>query len=164
MILADTSIWIMHLSTPDHPLATELMKNNISIHSIVVGELACGSFSHRKTTLAALNDLPHVIGVQHNDVMQFIEHSMLYSLDVGYSDFHLLAATRLGQAQGAVDGRQSIEPIGCRAKCGTSALAKHQRIVALMLVCLLQALNRMLCCCSFTVPVRLPPQIHQVRY
>ncbi|MFK8083869.1 MAG: type II toxin-antitoxin system VapC family toxin [Granulosicoccus sp.] len=98
MILADTSIWIRHLSTPDHPLTTELMKNNISIHSIVIGELACGSLSHRKAILADLNDLPHVIGVQHTDVMQFVEHLKLYSRGVGYSDFHLLAATKLGQA------------------------------------------------------------------
>ena len=99
MILADTSVWIRHLSTPNHPLASELMKNNISIHTIVVGELACGSLSHRADTLADLNDLPHVIGVQHKDVMQFIEHQKLYSRGVGYSDFHLLAATKLGQVQ-----------------------------------------------------------------
>ena len=99
MILADTSIWIQHLSTPNHPLAIELIKNNIAIHNIVIGELACGSLRHRKDTLADFNDLPHVLGVQHADVMQFIEHQKLYSRGVGYSDFHLLAATRLGQAQ-----------------------------------------------------------------
>jgi len=99
VILADTSVWIKHLSTPNHPLATELIKNNISIHTIVVGELACGSVIHRADTLADLNDLPHVIGVQHTDVMHFIEHQQLYSRRVGYSDFHLLAAIKLGQAQ-----------------------------------------------------------------
>lgn len=75
------------------------MKNNISIHTIVIGELACGSLRLREGTLADLNDLPHVIGVQHQDVMQFIENQKLYSRGVGYSDFHLLAATKLGQAQ-----------------------------------------------------------------
>jgi len=99
MILADTSVWIRHFSTPNHPLSTELIKNNISIHSIVIGELASGSLRHRGATLADLNDLPQVIGVQHADVLHFIEHQQLYSRGVGYSDFHLLAATKLGQAK-----------------------------------------------------------------
>ena len=99
MVLADTSIWIQHLSTPNHPLGIELLKNNIAIHKIVIGELACGSLSDREATLADLNDLPQVLGVQHSDVMHFIEHQQLHSRGVGYSDFHLLAATQLGQAQ-----------------------------------------------------------------
>ena len=99
MILADTSIWIQYLSTPDHLLAIELVKNNISIHNIIIGELACGSLSDRKITLADLNDLPQVLGVQHSDVMHFIEEQQLYSRGVGYSDLHLLAATKLGQAE-----------------------------------------------------------------
>ena len=43
MILADTSVWVDHLRQSDAQLRAALEANQICIHPMVVGELACGN-------------------------------------------------------------------------------------------------------------------------
>ena len=52
MILVDTSVWIDHLRNPEPALQEQLKANNVLVHPIVVGELACGNLPERPTFLA----------------------------------------------------------------------------------------------------------------
>ena len=47
MILADTSIWIDHLRSPMSRLADLMNSDEVLMHSMVIGELACGNLSDR---------------------------------------------------------------------------------------------------------------------
>lgn len=58
MTLADTSVWVDHLRREGHPLAALLDEDLVLCHPFVVGELACGSLSHRDRILGLLDALP----------------------------------------------------------------------------------------------------------
>ena len=51
MILVDTSVWVDHLRISEPILNTLLNRNNVLMHSMVMGELACGYMHERKQTL-----------------------------------------------------------------------------------------------------------------
>ena len=95
MILADTSVWVDHLRRSDARLLAELDRRNILMHPFVVGELVLGSLSQRKQTLAAIDDLPHAVIAQADEVRRLIERKALYSRGIGYSDVHLIASVLL---------------------------------------------------------------------
>lgn len=95
MILADTSIWIDHLNAGDVLMAQLLDRAEILVHPFVVGELAMGSFRHRKRAFKTLRRLPEMIPVRHSEVIGFVNSARLYGRGIGYVDAHLLAAVRL---------------------------------------------------------------------
>lgn len=98
MILADTSVWIDHLRLGIEPLTAVLLRNEVYIHPMVVGELACGTLKNREIFLQQLNRLPKVTAVSHDEMMHFIEACGLMGKGIGYVDIHLLAACRLTPA------------------------------------------------------------------
>ena len=57
MILADTSVWVDHLRRSDAALRAALEANEICIHPMVIGEVACGNLRNR-TILVNLQLLP----------------------------------------------------------------------------------------------------------
>ena len=65
------------------------------MHPCVFGELALGNLPDRKALLADLRDLPQATRATDAEVAAFIEAERLFGLGIGYSDAHLLAATRL---------------------------------------------------------------------
>ena len=97
MILVDTSVWIDHLRTEDTYLTGLLYTNQVLIHPMVVGELACGNLRNRKEVLALLNNLPEAPTTTHAEVLFFIEQHQLMGRGIGYIDTHLLAATALSE-------------------------------------------------------------------
>jgi len=58
MILADTSVWVDHLSRGAEGLAILLDEEKVVMHPFVIGELACGNIRNRRQVLHLLRALP----------------------------------------------------------------------------------------------------------
>jgi predicted nucleic acid-binding protein len=95
LILADTSVWIDHLRTGNQEMRKQLQQGSIVIHPFIIAELALGSLQQRAKTLALLDLLPQVRVAQLNEVRRMIEARRLYSLGIGLTDAHLIAAVFL---------------------------------------------------------------------
>lgn len=92
MILADASVWVDHLRSPDERLSRSLTKFEVRGHPYLTGEIALGSLSSRSVIIAELNRLLQLPVVRHAEVMRMIERYTLFSTGVGYVDIHLLAS------------------------------------------------------------------------
>ena len=97
MILADSSVWIDHLRRRDHRLAELLSREEILIHSMVIGELACGNLAKRQALLWRWVRLPRLPAVSDETALRFIEERRLMSRGLGFVDVHLLAAVAAGK-------------------------------------------------------------------
>ncbi len=95
MILADSSVWIDHLRSPDAELGRLLSSGLISSHPFVVGELACGHLRRREAFLVQLTRLPATPQASHAEALAFVERHALAGRGVGWTDVHLLASTAL---------------------------------------------------------------------
>ena len=95
MILVDTSIWIDHLQSGNEGLIALLNSSQVSMHTFVLGELACGNLRQRTEILTLLKDLPQATVAQDEEVLLFIEQHELMGKGIGYIDAHLLAASLL---------------------------------------------------------------------
>ncbi len=73
----------------------QLGQGRIVVHPFIIAELALGSLQHRTKTLALLDLLPQVRMAQLNEVRSMIEARRLYSLGIGLTDAHLIAAVFL---------------------------------------------------------------------
>jgi len=92
LILADTSIWIDHLRLGNKEMRKHLDQGQVAIHPFIIAELALGSLRERAKTLALLDLLPQVRVAQMSEVRVTIEACRLYSLGIGLTDAHLIAA------------------------------------------------------------------------
>jgi predicted nucleic acid-binding protein len=92
MILADTSVWIDHFRASDPELAAQLGIGQIVVHPFIIAELALGSLPQRAKILGALDLLPSVRVARLDEVRQMIESRRLFSLGIGLTDAHLIAA------------------------------------------------------------------------
>jgi predicted nucleic acid-binding protein len=92
LILTDTSIWIDHFRSGNKQLRKHLNEGQIVIHPSIIAELALGSLKERTNTLALLDLLPQVRVAQLSEVRRMIEARRLYSLGIGLTDAHLIAA------------------------------------------------------------------------
>ena len=90
MILADTSVWIDHLRSPLSQLAELANAGQILMHSIIVGELACGNLSDRRQRLRDWQRLPMIPEASNQEVQSTIESRQL--MGIGFMDAHLLCA------------------------------------------------------------------------
>lgn len=63
MILPDTSIWINHLRANEPQLVVLLNDNQVLMHAMVIGELACGNLRDRGQTSRFLSGLPRLPSV-----------------------------------------------------------------------------------------------------
>lgn len=95
MVLVDTSVWIDHLRAGDAWLATLLERNQVFMHPMVVGELACGNLRDRENLLALWDDLPQLPAASHAEALYFLDRNRLWGRGIGYADLHLLAAVSL---------------------------------------------------------------------
>ncbi len=95
MTLADTSVWVEHLRSDDHELATLLENGRVLCHPFVVGELACGSLSDREHFLHLLAALPQAEVAEHQEVLQLVRSRRLHARGLGWIDMHLLASAFL---------------------------------------------------------------------
>ena len=97
MILADTSVWVDHLRRSDASLRAAFKANQICIHRMVIGELACGNLRNR-TILAHLQLLPYATVATHDEALAMIEQHKLMVRGVRFVDVHLLASAKLSKA------------------------------------------------------------------
>ncbi len=95
MVLVDTSVWIDHLRFKDDQLVKLLESNQVYMHPMVMGELACGNLQNRQSFLSLLKNLPCASEATHDEVLYYIEKNGLMSKGVGFIDLHLLASTLL---------------------------------------------------------------------
>lgn len=95
MILVDTSVWINHLRSEMTHLSDLLDDDQVVMHPMVVGELACGNLRERDNVLESLLDLPETMSAFADEVLTFIEQHGLMGRGIGYVDMNLLASVAL---------------------------------------------------------------------
>ena len=95
MVLVDTSVWIDHLRSKDEQLINLLEQSQVSIHPMIIGELACGYLHHRQQLLNLWKYLPCVTEATHNEALHCLENKQLMGKGIGFIDLHLLASTLL---------------------------------------------------------------------
>lgn len=106
MILADTSIWVQHFRRGLPTFAAALTRHEISMHPVVLGELACGNLHQRTQTLADLARLPRASAGTAGECLDFIETQKLHGRGLGWNDVQLLVAARLcGHPLWSLDAR-----------------------------------------------------------
>ena len=92
MILVDTSLWIDHINAPVAELQDLLNANEALIHSMVIGEIACGTIRNRAEVVHYLRSLPRIAEVSHERVLQEIEAGGFMWRGIGFIDAHLLSS------------------------------------------------------------------------
>ena len=92
VILADTTVWVDHFRSSEPELLAHLETREVLMHSMVIGELACGNLPNRRTALRKLHSLPRVPEPAHESVLSLIESERLMGRGVGFIDFHLLCS------------------------------------------------------------------------
>ena len=97
MMLADTSVWVDHLRRSDAALRAALEANEICIHPMVIGELACGNLRNRPI-LVNLQLLPQATVATHDEALAMIEQHKFMGRGVEFVDVHLLASAKLSKA------------------------------------------------------------------
>jgi len=95
MIIADTSVWVQHFRRGLPDFAAALSQQSISIHAVVLGELATGILSKRRQTLADLRRLPRATAGTTEECLDFIETHALHGRGIGWNDVQLLVSARL---------------------------------------------------------------------
>lgn len=98
MILVDSSVWIDYLRSGDDLLSTLLLQNQVCMHSMVLGELACGNLRNRSELMSLWQNLPTLLETNHAEALLFLETYQLMGTGIGFVDLHLLASTRLNPA------------------------------------------------------------------
>jgi len=93
--LVDTMVWIDFLRSGVPQLGELLESNLVCMHSMIVGELACGNLHQRKELLTLWTNLPGVVEASHAEVLFFLEENQLMGRGIGYIDLHLLASVAL---------------------------------------------------------------------
>ena len=99
MILIDTSVWVDHFRQAEPGLVELLKDGGVLTHPLVIEELACGNFSHRKEILDLLRALPVVPQAEHEEILDFIANERLHGTGIGAVDAHLMASARLARAK-----------------------------------------------------------------
>ena len=92
MILVDTSVWIDHSRMSDLALLENLRSGQVLMHTMVVGEVACGNVPTRAETLRSMRSLPRIKELTHELVLSQIESRDLKGCGVGLIDAHLICS------------------------------------------------------------------------
>ena len=90
MVLVDTSVWVDHFRDKDNQLINLLKQNQVLMHPMIRGELACGCLHNRNQILNLLNNLPQVSEVTHNEALYCLEKHKLMGKGIGFIDLHLV--------------------------------------------------------------------------
>ena len=95
MILVDTSVWIDHFRDKNEQLIDLLNHNQVLMHPMIRGELACGCLHNRNQILSLLNNLPQISEATHDEALYCMEQHNLMGKGIGFIDLHLLASVFL---------------------------------------------------------------------
>lgn len=94
-VLVDTSIWVDHLRNKDTHLISLLEQNEVLMHPMIRGELACGYLHNRDQILGLFKDLPQVTQATYDEALFCLETHSLMGKGIGFVDLHLLASVLL---------------------------------------------------------------------
>ena len=98
-VLVDTSVWVDHFRRGNGSLVALMLQDQVLIHPMVLGELACGTTpAPRERTLGDIGLLRPATQASWDEVMDFIEREQLYGLGCGLVDLSLLASTLMTPA------------------------------------------------------------------
>ena len=94
-VLVDTSVWVEHFRQAEPRLVALLVHDEVGMHPLILGELACGTTPNRANTLRDLRSLRTVVQATVEETVDFVEQERLYGLGCGWIDVQLLASTLL---------------------------------------------------------------------
>ncbi|MES2089112.1 MAG: type II toxin-antitoxin system VapC family toxin [Pseudomonadota bacterium] len=94
-VLIDTSVWVAHFRQSNTALVALLNADQVLMHPMILGELACGTPPERNRTLSDLGLLQTTQQASLREVMAFVDREQLYGLGCGLIDLNLLASTLL---------------------------------------------------------------------
>ena len=95
LILADTSVWVDHLRSPN-PLVIQLAdQERLLTHPYVIGELAMGHLRRRDDFIRGLRNMDRAARALDEEVTRLVEENRLYGLGIDWVDAHLLASSML---------------------------------------------------------------------
>ena len=94
-ILIDTSVWVDHFRTANEELVQLLSNGHVLWHSLVVGEIACGTPPKRLQTIADLGKLATTQSASVKETVALVQRERLFGLGCGLIDLQLLASTML---------------------------------------------------------------------
>lgn len=94
-VLVDTSVWVQHFRRGEPALARLLLADQVLVHPMVLGELACGTPPDRARTLQWLAEQQQTAQASLTEVLAFVEREALYGQGCGLVDMTLLASTLL---------------------------------------------------------------------
>jgi predicted nucleic acid-binding protein len=121
LILVDTSVWVEHFRTGNATLRRLLEAGDVSCHSFVIGELACGTLRNRRSILDLLGKLPAIASAEDFEVHELIEARRLRGRGLGWVDVHLLSAAMISRVPLWTLDRQLVSAadlLGIRAELG----------------------------------------------
>jgi predicted nucleic acid-binding protein len=99
-VLVDTSVWIRFLADRA-PYATELdrllIRDDVSGHDLVYGELLIGDRGGRQALLSDYGRMDRAPLVSHAEVVAFVRDRNLNGRGIGWVDAHLLASALIAQ-------------------------------------------------------------------
>jgi predicted nucleic acid-binding protein len=97
--LVDTSVWIDHFRRGNSRLIELLEKDEVLIHPLIIGEVACGNLRKREMILGFLTQLPSAQVVTFDEGLAFIEKHKIFSEGIGIVDVQILASSLLSKAK-----------------------------------------------------------------
>ncbi|WP_199556025.1 type II toxin-antitoxin system VapC family toxin [Sandaracinobacteroides hominis] len=97
-ILADSSIWIEHLSDRLPGFAELLRDGRVVCHPAVIGEVGLGSLRNRAGILESMATLPAADVARDAEVLGLVNSIPLHSRGIGWVDAHLVASAILSHA------------------------------------------------------------------
>ena len=92
MILADTSVWIVHLRSPDVKLQELLQNDEVVTHPFIRLELALGSIATREKVLADLALLPQAPIAATDELFRLVDLRRLSRRGIGITDLQLVCS------------------------------------------------------------------------
>jgi predicted nucleic acid-binding protein len=93
-VLADTCIWIDYESKSDAILDGLLEVNRAFIHPYVIRELAVGNLKDRQKKIEYLRDLPTLLRVDKDDLLDSMEKYNLHGRGLSMVDVNLLMSCK----------------------------------------------------------------------
>lgn len=94
-VLVDTSVWVDHFKRGNQGLVYLLERDQVMVHPMVLGELACGTPPNRARTLIDLDNLQYSQQATLKETLDFVESEKLYGSGCGLVDMLLLASAMM---------------------------------------------------------------------
>jgi predicted nucleic acid-binding protein len=91
-VLVDTSVWVDHFRRHNGALVFLLERDLVTVHPLIIGEIACGTPPDRIQTLSDLHSLRLSRQASAQETLDFIERERLFGLGCGWVDILLLAS------------------------------------------------------------------------